>query len=342
MQTKDFDYDLPKELIAQTPAARRDGARLLVMDRQSGALTHDWFYNLRKYLRPGDLLVMNDSKVIPARLFGYKKGSGGQCELLLLREISPDVWECLAKPGRRLPAGTICEFGDGLLQAEILETQEDGNKLVRMHHSASSIYKVLDQIGKMPLPHYITEILADNDHYQTVYANAPGSAAAPTAGLHFTKEQLEILQNDGIEIVKVTLHVGLGTFRPVKVKNFTEHKMHAEWYTITEEMSNKINKAKRECRKIIAVGTTSVRALESCFALNGKIQAGSAETAIFIYPGFKFNVIDGLITNFHLPQSTLIMLVSAFAGYDHTMAAYKTAVEEKYRFFSFGDAMLIL
>lgn len=342
MNTKDFYYNLPQELIAQSPVEPRDHARLLKLNKQTGELDHLHFYDLPSLLNEGDVLVVNNSRVIPARIYGEKEKTHGKCELLLLKEIKPDVWECLARPGRRLQDGTVCIFGEGLLKAEFLETQEDGNRIVRFSHKGESIYEILEQIGKMPLPHYITKELIDNEQYQTVYATQPGSAAAPTAGLHFTQALIEELKAKGVKFVEVTLHVGLGTFRPVKEKEITDHKMHTEWYHISEEAAQIINHAKKEGKRVIGVGTTSCRTLESAYKKYGEVKACSNDTDIFIYPGFQFGVLDGLITNFHLPESTLIMLVSAFAGYEHTMNAYKEAVAEQYRFYSFGDAMVIV
>ncbi len=342
MKRKDFFYDLPKELIAQTPIEPRDHSRLMKVDIKTGEVTHHHFYDIVDFLDTGDVLVINNSKVIPARLYGQKQGTGGRCELLLLNERSPNVWECLAKPGRRLPNGTVCEFGDGLLKAEFIETIEGGNHIVRFIHSAPLLYEVLDKIGEMPLPHYITQRLKDGNRYQTVYAKQPGSAAAPTAGLHFTPELIEKLRAKGVEFAEVTLHVGLGTFRPVQEDNVLDHVMHKEWYSVSELAANTIKKAKKNENRVIAIGTTSCRTLEAAAATHGAVVQCSGETDIFIYPGYNFKVIDGLITNFHLPESTLIMLVSAFAGYEATMNAYTKAVDEKYRFYSFGDAMAIL
>lgn len=342
MNTKDFYFDLPQELIAQSPADQRDHARLLQLDRQTGQITHRHFYDILSLLDEGDVLVVNNSRVIPARIYGEKEKTGGRCEILLLKQLEKDVWECLARPGRRLQDGTVCVFGGGILKAEFLQTLEDGNRIVRFFHEGSSIYEILEQIGKMPLPHYITKELEDNEQYQTVYAKEPGSAAAPTAGLHFTQELIAQLKEKGIRFAEVTLHVGLGTFRPVKEENITDHKMHTEWYHVSPEAAKTINRAKAEGHRVVAVGTTSCRTLESVYQKYGEVRPCSNETDIFIYPSYQFGVLDGLITNFHLPESTLIMLVSAFAGYDHTMHAYEVAVQERYRFYSFGDAMLIL
>lgn len=342
MLKKDFWFDLPQQLIAQQPASPRDAARLLCMDRQSGALSHHIFRELVSLLHAGDLLVVNDSKVLPARLIGRKEPTGAVCEVLLLRQREQDVWECLARPGKRMQPGTRIVFGDGSLQARIQETLPDGGKLVQFCYDTATLYEKLDAFGRMPLPPYITEQLEDPSQYQTVYAKELGSAAAPTAGLHFTPELIEALKAKGVQFAQVTLHVGLGTFRPVKEERVEDHVMHSEWYCISEETAEKIRRAKAEGRRVIAVGTTSCRTLEAVAARYGEICACSGNTDIFLYPGSKFACIDGLITNFHLPESTLIMLVAAFCGYEHTMAAYKTAVQEGYRFFSFGDAMLIV
>ncbi len=342
MNTKDFFFELPHKQIAQEPVSPRDASRLMHLDKQTGALQHKHFYDVIDFLQEGDVLVANNSKVIPARLYGEKKHTGGKCELLLLKEIEKNIWECIAKPGRRLTAGVICIFGDGILEGEVIETLSNGNKSIKFSHNYISIYEVLDLIGLMPLPHYITKELKDNNQYQTVYAKEKGSAAAPTAGLHFTEDLLRKIKEKGVIFTEATLHVGIGTFRPVQVEDIAKHEMHAEWYSISEETAQIINHAKEKGRKVIAVGTTSCRTLESTFQKNGKIKEDSGDTNIFITPGYEFKVLDGLITNFHLPESTLIMLVSALAGYEHTMSAYKVAVEEKYRFFSFGDAMLIL
>lgn len=343
MQKHDFWYDLPKELIAQEPCLPRDAARLLCLGRQSGEISHHIFHELPALLHAGDLLVVNNSKVLPARLIGHKAETGAVCELLLLREESRDVWECLARPGKKLKPGVRVVFGDGTLTAEILQTREDGNKLVRFSYDTDTLYEKLDAFGKMPLPPYITKQLDDGSQYQTVYAKELGSAAAPTAGLHFTPELMETLRQKGIRFAEVTLHVGLGTFRPVKEETVEDHVMHSEWYCISEETADLINRTKQEGGRVIAVGTTSCRTLEAAAgAHDGKICACSGDTDIFIYPGYTFRCIDGLITNFHLPESTLIMLVSAFCGYENTMNAYRVAVEDKYRFFSFGDAMLIV
>lgn len=342
MQKSDFYYDLPKERIAQVPAEPRDCSRLMRLSKQTGEISHHIFRTLPDLLQEGDLLVVNNSKVLPARLMGVKAPTGAACEVLLLKPVREDVWECLAKPGKRLKTGAKVVFGEGVLIAEILETTEEGNKIIRFEHPGRGFYEALDLVGRLPLPHYIETQLQDDRQYQTVYAKELGSSAAPTAGLHFTDELIAKLAEKQIEKVEVTLHVGLGTFRPVKEDDITKHHMHTEWYSISEETAAKINAAKAAGRRVICVGTTSCRTLESAWQANGKICACSGDTSIFIYPGYRFGVMDGLITNFHLPESTLIMLVSAFAGYDHTMQAYRTAVEEKYRFYSFGDAMLIL
>jgi S-adenosylmethionine:tRNA ribosyltransferase-isomerase len=342
MLKKDFWYDLPKDRIAQEPANPRDSARLMVLDRQSDAIGHAVFHDLPQLLRKGDLLVINNSKVLPARIVGVKQPTGAVCELLLLRQVKGDQWECLARPGKRMQPGTIVTFGDGTLTAEVDETEEDGNKLATFHYDTETLYEKLDAFGKMPLPPYITKQLDDQSQYQTVYAKELGSAAAPTAGLHFTPELMDQLRAAGIDFAELTLHVGLGTFRPVKEDDIAEHKMHSEWYCVSEEAAEKIRRAKAEGRRVISVGTTSCRTLEAVAAKYGEIRACSGNTDIFLYPGVPFRCIDGLITNFHLPESTLIMLVSAFYGYEKTMEAYRVAVAENYRFFSFGDAMLIL
>ena len=343
MLKSEFDFYLPKELIAQEPCEPRDAARLLCLQRDSDAIEHRVFHNLPLLLRKGDLLVVNNSKVLPARLIGHKDPTGAVCELLLLRQVRGDVWECLAKPGKRLKTGAHIVFGDGTLTAEILETSgEDGNKLVRFSYDTQTLYEKLDAFGRMPLPPYIQKQLEDASQYQTVYAKELGSAAAPTAGLHFTPQLMDSLRAMGVEIAELTLHVGLGTFRPVKEENVLDHKMHSEWYCIDEKTAAQINAAKQAGGRVIAVGTTSCRTLEAVATKYGDIRPCSGDTDIFIYPGYEFKAIDGLITNFHLPESTLIMLVSAFYGYDKTMHAYETAVKERYRFFSFGDAMIIL
>lgn len=342
MLKKDFWYDLPKDRIAQEPVSPRDAARLMMLDRKNDKIGHAVFHDLPQYLEAGDLLVVNNSKVLPARLVGVKQPTGAVCELLLLRQVRGDQWECLAKPGKRMQPGTVVTFGDGTLTAVVDETEEDGNKYVTFRYDTETLYEKLDEFGKMPLPPYITKQLEDQSQYQTVYAKELGSAAAPTAGLHFTPELMETLRGMGVEIAEITLHVGLGTFRPVKEEEITDHKMHSERYIISEEVAEKIHAAKAAGHRVIAVGTTSCRTLEAVAAKYGEIRACSGDTDIFLYPGVAFHCIDGLITNFHLPESTLIMLVSAFYGYEKTMEAYRVAVEEKYRFFSFGDAMLIL
>ena len=340
MLRSDYAYHLPGELIAQHPLDRRDDSRLLCLGRGDGAICHRRFRELPQLLRSGDVLVMNDSRVLPSRLLGHREGTGGGAELLLLEQKGKDLWETLARPGKKLRPGSRVVFGEGLLTGEIVDTLEGGNRLVRFRYEGDSFFAVLDRIGQMPLPPYITERLEDGERYQTVYSRQPGSAAAPTAGLHFTPELLEALRNKGIQTGFVTLHVGLGTFRPVKAENITDHHMHLEHYTVPEETARLVNAAKAEGRRVIAVGTTSCRTLESAWK-EGALTPGPGSTGIFIYPGYRFQVLDGLITNFHLPESTLIMLVSAFAGYESTMNAYREAVQERYRFFSFGDAMFI-
>ena len=339
MKVTDFDYDLPKELIAQTPIEKRDESRLMVLDRSKETIEHKKFKDIVEYLKPGDVLVRNNTKVIPARLYGRKE-TGAHVEFLLLNNIEGDIWECIVRPGNKLHVGAKVIFGDGVLKAEVLETMEGGTRKVKFSYNGI-FNEILDKIGLMPLPPYIHEALKDNDRYQTVYAKYEGSAAAPTAGLHFTEELLQELQEKGIEIANVTLHVGIGTFRPVKEENVEEHKIHTEHFYIKKEDVEKINSAKKEGRRVIAVGTTSCRVLETIADENGFVKETEEDTGIFIYPGYKFKCLDGLITNFHLPQSTLLMLVSALAGKDYIMRAYKEAVKEKYRFFSFGDAMFI-
>ncbi|MFU0833333.1 MAG: S-adenosylmethionine:tRNA ribosyltransferase-isomerase [Oscillospiraceae bacterium] len=340
LKTKDFYYDLPEELIAQTPAEPRDSSRLLVLNRKTGEMEHRHFYNIIDYLNPGDCLVLNDSRVLPARLYGIKEGTGAKVEFLLLNHRDGNVWEVLTGPGRRAKVGTQFTFGDGLLHAEVLDIMEDGNRLVQFSCNGN-FYEILDKIGQMPLPHYIKSELKDNERYQTVYSKEVGSAAAPTAGLHFTPELLQRIKDKGVEIAFVTLHVGLGTFRPVTAENITEHKMHSEHYYLSAQTADLINRTKQNGGRVIAVGTTSCRTLEAVGTKEGCIKESAGWTDIFIYPGYQFKVLDGLITNFHLPESTLIMLVSAFAGYEHTMNAYQVAVQKRYRFFSFGDAMFI-
>lgn len=342
MRTSDFYYDLPEELIAQVPASPRDSSRLLCLHRGSGAMEHRIFHELPSILQSGDLLVINNSKVIPARLLGQKEGSGGLCELLLLREVQKDIWECLARPGKRMRPGTKLIFGDGSLSATILETLKNGGKLAEFHYNTGTLQEKLDEFGQMPLPPYIHERTSKPSDYQTVYAKQAGSAAAPTAGLHFTPELIRQLQDKNIEIAELTLHVGLGTFLPVKEAEIEDHTMHTEWYQLDSAAAGKIQTTKENGGRVIAVGTTSCRTLETIATRHGSIVPSSGETDIFIYPGYSFQVIDGLLTNFHLPESTLLMLVSAFCGQENTLKAYEEAVKRKYRFFSFGDAMLIL
>ncbi|MBQ6431796.1 MAG: tRNA preQ1(34) S-adenosylmethionine ribosyltransferase-isomerase QueA [Oscillospiraceae bacterium] len=340
MKTSDFYYDLPQELIAQTPLERRDGSRLLVMRKDTGALEHRRFYDIIDYLHEGDCLVMNDSRVIPARLLGKRVPSGGAAEVLLLTDKGGGVWECLVRPARKLHVGAELSFGEGKLTATVTEERDEGNRLVQFHYEGIFL-EILEQLGKMPLPPYIKEELKDGERYQTVYSRVNGSAAAPTAGLHFTKELLEKIAAKGVKLAYVTLHVGLGTFRPVKVDDVTAHKMHSEFCMISAETARILNETKTAGGRIVCVGTTSCRTLESLADEAGRFSEKSAWTDIFIYPGYRFKAMDALITNFHLPESTLIMLVSAFAGYDHIMNAYREAVKERYRFFSFGDAMFI-
>ncbi len=341
MKTSDFFYDLPEELIAQRPAEQRDHSRLMHMNRETGELEHKHFYDVIDYLQPGDCLIMNDSRVLPARIFGCRKDTGSVNEFLLLTQVEPNVWETITKPGKRAVPGRVFDFNDGMMTGEVIEVKEDGNRVVRFT-CEGEFFSVLDKIGSMPLPPYITEQLEDKERYQTIYSKELGSAAAPTAGLHFTPELLNKIKAKGVECGFVTLHVGLGTFRPVKADEITDHHMHSEHYFLPQETADMINRTKARGGRVIAVGTTSCRTLESCNPVDGKLAQCDGWTDIFIYPGYKFKVLDGLITNFHLPESTLIMLVSAFAGYDHTMEAYKTAVAERYRFFSFGDAMMIV
>ena len=341
MKVSDFNYNLPQELIAQVPIKNRDESRLMVLDKKNKTIEHKIFKDIINYLKPGDCLVRNNTQVIPARLYGIKEETGINVEFLLLNRIEGDYWEVMVRPGRRLKEGTKVIFGNGILQAEILEIMNGGNRKVKFTYEGI-FNEILDKIGLMPLPPYIHEKLKEKDRYQTVYAKYEGSAAAPTAGLHFTNELLEEIRQKGIDIANVTLHVGIGTFRPVKEENVEEHAMHTEHFYIKQEDVEKINKAKKEGHRIIAVGTTSCRVLESIADENGYVKPIEADTGIFIYPGYKFKCIDGLITNFHLPESTLIMLVSALAGKDYIMHAYEEAVKEKYRFFSFGDAMAIL
>ena len=340
MKTSDFYYDLPQELIAQTPLERRDSSRLLVLRKADGTIEHRHFFDILDHLHEGDCLVMNNSRVIPARLLGNRVPSGGAVEVLLLTDKGDGVWECLVKPGRKLQEGAEISFGDGALTATVKEVRESGNRLVQFHYQGIFL-EILEQLGKMPLPPYIKEELQDGERYQTVYSKINGSAAAPTAGLHFTKELLDRIAAKGVKLAYVTLHVGLGTFRPVKAEEITEHHMHSEFCMISQETANLLNETKRNHGRIVCVGTTSCRTLESLAEEDGTFSEKSAWTDIFIYPGYQFKAMDALITNFHLPESTLIMLVSAFAGYDHVMNAYQEAVKNRYRFFSFGDAMLI-
>lgn len=340
MKTSDFYYDLPQELIAQTPIEPRNASRLMLLDKKTGKIEHKIFKDLTDYLVPGDCLILNDTRVIPARIFGVKKETGAVVEFLLLKQHENLVWKCLCKPGKKAKIGTEFVFGDGKLECKVIDVLEDGNRIIKFDCDAN-IYAVLDEIGQMPLPPYIKEKLNDKERYQTVYSEHLGSAAAPTAGLHFTKEMLEEIKAKGINIGYVTLHVGLGTFRPVKVDDVTKHTMHTEHYIMPQETADLINETKKNGGRVISVGTTSCRTLESVATKNGCICADEDDTSIFIYPGYEFKCMDALITNFHLPESTLIMLVSAFAGFDNIMNAYNTAVKEKYRFFSFGDAMFI-
>lgn len=340
MELKEFDYCLPQELIAQDPLENRSSSRLMVLDKNSGKVEHRIFTDILDYLNPGDCLVINDTKVIPARLYGVRQGTGAAIEILLLKRKENDMWECLVRPGRKCRAGTVVEFGDGILTGEIVDVVDDGNRLIQFKYEGI-FEEILDRLGQMPLPPYITHELKDKNRYQTVYAKNEGSAAAPTAGLHFTQELLQSIRDKGVYIASVTLHVGLGTFRPVKVSNILEHHMHSEYYCIEQSQADIINNARDGGGRIISVGTTSCRTLESAAHQDGYIPASSGETEIFIYPGYKFKAIDCLITNFHLPESTLLMLVSALAGKDNIMAAYEEAVREQYRFFSFGDAMFI-
>ena len=339
MKVSEFNYELPEELIAQTPIEKRDESRLMVLNRKQQTIEHKTFKNIIDYLEPGDVLVRNNTKVIPARLYG-KKETGANVEFLLLNNIENDIWECIVRPGNKLHVGTKVIFGEGLLKADILEIMPGGTRKVEFHYQGI-FNEILNQIGLMPLPPYIHEELKQKERYQTVYAKYNGSAAAPTAGLHFTEELLEQLQKKGVEIANVTLHVGIGTFRPVKEETVEAHEMHSEHYYIKQEDADKINQAKKQGKRVITVGTTSCRVLETVADENGYIKEAEGDTQIFIYPGYQFKILDGLITNFHLPQSTLLMLVSALAGKDYIMKAYEQAVKEKYRFFSFGDAMFI-
>lgn len=341
METRDFYYDLPKELIAQTPIEPRDASRLLVLDKQTGAISHHHFRDILQYLQPGDCLILNDSRVLPARIYGVKEETGAVVEFLLLTHKEANVWEALAGPGRKAKIGSRFTFGDGLMKGEVIDILPDGNRIISFS-CEGNFFETLDKIGQMPLPPYITEKLEDQERYQTVYAKERGSAAAPTAGLHFTPDLLEEVGKLGVEIGFVTLHVGLGTFRPVSVDNIADHKMHSEHYHLSKETADLINRTKKQGDRVICVGTTSCRTIESVAKKEGKICESEGWTDIFIYPGYQFQVMDGLITNFHLPESTLIMLVSALAGRENILHAYQVAVQERYRFFSFGDAMLIL
>jgi S-adenosylmethionine:tRNA ribosyltransferase-isomerase len=339
-KTSDFYYDLPEELIAQTPIKERDHSRLLVLDKITGEIEHKHFYNIIDYLNEGDCLVINDTKVLPARLYGSRKDTKALIELLLLKRIDANRWETLVKPGKKAKAGTELVFKEGLLTGKIIDVEEDGNRIIEFNYDGI-FEEILDQLGEMPLPPYIHEKLEDKNRYQTIYAKNPGSAAAPTAGLHFNDELLKKIEERGVNIARLTLHVGLGTFRPVKSEFISEHKMHSEYYELTESEAEKINHAKRNGKRVISVGTTSTRTLETIGDANGHVRAQKGWTDIFIFPGYEFKVVDSLITNFHLPESTLVMLVSALAGKENIMNAYRIAVEQKYRFFSFGDAMLI-
>lgn len=341
MKTSDFKFELPEELIAQHPLKDRKSSRMLVLNKESGNIEHKTFSDVIDYLNPGDCLVLNNTRVIPARLFGQREETGGKVEFLLLNNIEEDKWETLVKPGKKARIGDVIQFGGNKLKAEIIEIKEGGTRIVKFKYKGI-FQQILDELGHMPLPPYIKAELEEKERYQTVYSKKRGSAAAPTAGLHFTEELLQKIQNKGIKIAYITLHVGLGTFRPVKVENINEHNMHSEYYEINKETANKINKTKEEGGRIISVGTTSTRTLETISDKNGRVEPKSGWTDIFIYPGYEFKIIDGLITNFHLPESTLIMLVSAFAGKESTLKAYNEAVSERYRFFSFGDSMLII
>ena len=341
MKTSDFYYDLPKELIAQDPLEDRSSSRLLVLHRKSGRVEHRVFTDIVEYLKPGDCLVRNNTKVIPARLYGTRVDTGATIELLLLKRMENDVWETLVKPGKKARKGAVISFGDGILMGEIIDVKEDGNRLIQFRYEGI-FEEILDQLGQMPLPPYITHTLKDKNRYQTVYAKYEGSAAAPTAGLHITEERFQKLEEKGVLVANVTLHVGLGTFRPVKVDDVSKHHMHTEFYQVTKEEADKINKAKQAGGRIVCVGTTSCRTIESAADENGVLKPGQGDTDIFIYPGYSFKMMDVLITNFHLPESTLLMLVSALAGKEQVMRVYEEAVQERYRFFSFGDAMIIL
>ena len=340
MNLKDFYFDLPEELIAQTPLEKRDMSRLLVLDKEKGAIEHRTFKDITDYLKPGDCLVLNDTRVIPARLLGVKKGTGSSMEFLLLTRKSTDIWEVMVRPGKKAKPGAVFVFGEGELEGEILEILEGGNRLVKFTHKGI-FEEVLDSLGQMPLPPYITETLQEKERYQTVYSKHEGSAAAPTAGLHFTLELLDKIKAMGVHVIYITLHVGLGTFRPVKTDNILEHKMHSEYYSITKESADQINQTKKAGGSVFCVGTTSTRTLESAADDYGQLKESNGWTDIFIYPGYRFKITDALITNFHLPESTLLMLVSALSSREHILEAYRAAVQERYRFFSFGDAMLI-
>lgn len=342
MKKSDFYYDLPKELIAQTPLTQRDSSKMMVINRKNGEIYHKHFYDILDYLNDGDCLVLNNTRVLPARIYGTKKDTGAVVEFLLLNNLGNDEWEAITGPGKRAKEGTEFTFGDGLLNCKVIKVLENGNRVAKFSYDGTNIYEVLDKIGEMPLPHYITEKLQDKERYQTVYSKELGSAAAPTAGLHFTEEILKKLTDKGVKICYVTLHVGIGTFRPVKAENIEDHQMHSEHYHIPKETADTINETKKNGGRVIAVGTTCCRTLESVMTSQGEMKEFDDWTSIFIYPGYKFKCIDALITNFHLPESTLIMLVSAFYNREKVLEAYKIAVEEKYRFFSFGDAMLIL
>lgn len=340
MKTEDFNFELPEELIAQTPLEKRDSSKLLVLNKDDGKVEHKHFNNIIEYLNAGDVLVLNDTKVIPARLYGIKESTDAHIELLLLNEVSKDTWKCLTRPAKRIQEGTIISFGNGLLKAKCLTKEDEGICIFELIYKGI-LLEILDKLGEMPLPPYIHEKLKDKDRYQTVYAKYEGSAAAPTAGLHFTEELLEKIKAKGVKIVYITLHVGLGTFRPVSVDNINDHKMHSEYYIMSKETADILNKAKKNKNRVISVGTTSTRTLETIMNLYGEFKETSGYTDIFIYPGYKFKAIDALITNFHLPKSTLVMLVSAFAGRENILNAYKEAIDNKYRFFSFGDSMFI-
>ena len=340
MKTKDFDYELPEELIAQTPLEKRDESRLMCLDKETGAISHQHFYDLPEFLKPGDCLILNNSRVLPARLLGQRLPGGGACEVLLLIDRGEKTWECIVRPGKHLRKGAKMQFGGGELTAEVTDVLPDGNRMVKFDYEGIFL-EVLERLGKMPLPPYIKEELADQERYQTVYSKVEGSAAAPTAGLHFTPELLERIRAKGVTIVPVTLHVGLGTFRPVQVEDVDKHVMHSEWYQVTEEAANTLNAIRASGGRLICVGTTSVRTIETVATEDGIVHPGAGDTAIFIYPGKKIKAVDALITNFHLPQSTLLMLVSTFMGRETALDVYREAVQKKYRFFSFGDAMFI-